>query len=125
VSARRISIAVLAFAVFATLAMASLAGLAGARSAASTSLTIKYNGDGFQGKVKSSASKCVKDRKVQVFKQSGSSQSPSTDKKIDTVTSDRNGHWDTGNSGQAHGRFYAYAPKKTGCRAGSSQTIKV
>src|SRR5689334_24665867 len=51
VSARRISIAVLAFAVFATLAMASLAGLAGARSAASTSLTIKYNGDGFQGKV--------------------------------------------------------------------------
>ena len=106
-------------------AMTSLAGFAGARSAASTSLTIKYNGDGFQGKVKSSAAKCIKDRKVKVFKQKRSSQSPSTDKKIDTVTSDPDGHWDTGNSGQAHGRFYAYAPRKVGCRAGSSPTIKV
>jgi hypothetical protein len=116
---------VLALAVCGLVAMTSLAGFAGARSAASTSLTIKYNGDGFQGKVKSSKSKCVKNRKVKVFKQKGSSQSPSTDKKIDTVTSDPDGHWDTGNSGQAKGRFYAYAPKKTGCRAGSSKTIKV
>ena len=116
---------VLALAACSLVAMTSLAGFAGARSAASTSLTIKYNGDGFQGKVKSSKAKCVKERTVQVFKQKGSSQSPSTDKKIDTVTSDPDGHWDTGNSGQAHGRFYAYAPKKVGCRAGSSPTIKV
>ena len=35
----------------------ALVGTAGARGKASTTVTIKYNGDGFQGKVKSSKSK--------------------------------------------------------------------
>src|SRR5690349_9381847 len=98
-SSRKSRIAVAALAICALVAMTSLAAVAGARGGATTTLTIKYNGDGFQGKVKSSKAKCVANRKVKVFKQTGSSPQPRTDQKIDTVTSDHDGHWDTGNSG--------------------------
>ena len=80
---------------------------------------------GFQGKVKSSKSKCVKNRTVKVYKQKGSSQDPSTDKKMFKDTSGSDGSWDTGNSGQAKGRFYALATGTDSCKKGFSKTIKV
>ena len=103
----------------------AMVSTAGARGKAATTVTIKYNGDGFQGKVKSSKAKCVKNRTVKVYKQKGNGQDPSIDKKLFKDTTDNEGRWDTGNSGQAKGKFYAYAPGTTGCRKGFSTTIKV
>jgi hypothetical protein len=96
-----------------------------ARGKAATKVTIKYNGDGFEGKVKSSKAKCLKNRTVKVYKQKGSSQDPSTDQKLYKDTTDKEGHWDTGTSGQAKGKFYAFAKRSTGCKKGYSKTIKV
>jgi len=103
----------------------AMVGTAGARGKAATTVTIKFNGDGFQGKVKSSKSKCVKNRTVKVYKQKGSSQDPSTDKKMFKDTSGSDSSWDTGNSGQAKGRFYALATGTDSCKKGFSKTIKV
>jgi hypothetical protein len=119
---KKLSIAVALVLMCGAVAMVSTAG---ARSGAATTVTIKYNGDGFQGKVKSSKAKCVKNRKVNVYKQKGSAQDPSADQKVFKETTDNSGQWDTGTSGQAHGKFYAYAPKTTGCKKGFSKTIKV
>ncbi len=119
---KKLSIALVVALLCGAVAMASTAG---ARGKASTTVTIKYNGDGFQGKVKSSAAKCVKNRTVKVYKQKGSSQDPSTDQKLFKDTTGSDGSWDTGNSGQAHGKFYALATGTTSCKKGFSQTIKV
>jgi hypothetical protein len=102
----------------------AVVGVGVASGAAKTTVTIVYNGDGFQGKVKSPKAKCVRNRTVNVYKQTGSEQSPSTDQKLYTDMSDSGGSWDTGTSGQAHGKFYARAKRKTGCRPGRSVTIK-
>ena len=105
----------------------ALSGVAGARSSATTKVTIKYNGDGFQGTVNSSdPKKCADNRKVIGYKQHGSSQDPSNDQKVFTETASKQGtkyKWDTGTSGKAHGSFYARARKIPGCKAGSSPTI--
>src|SRR6266516_2678235 len=82
---------------------------------AGTTVTIKYNGDGFQGKVKSTRASCIANRTVKVYKQRGSVQDPSTDQKLYTDTSDSTGRWDTGTSGQVHGKFYARARGTTRC----------
>jgi hypothetical protein len=119
---KKLSIALVVALLCGAVAMASTAG---ARGGAATTVTIKYNGDGFQGKVKSSKAKCVKNRTVTVYKQKGNGQDPSTDTKMFKETTDNNGSWDTGNSGQAHGKFYAGAKGTTGCRKGFSKTIKV
>jgi hypothetical protein len=91
---------------------------------AKTKVTIIYNGDGFQGKVKSKRASCIRNRTVSVYKQHGSVQDPSSDDKVFTDTSDNEGNWDTGTSGQAHGKFYARAKKTSRCRAGASATIQ-
>ena len=101
----------------------AVVGVGVASGAARTTVTIKYNGDGFQGKVKSAKPKCVRNRTVNVYKQKGSEPNRSVDEKLYTDTSDSEGRWDTGTSGQAHGKFYARAKRKTGCRAGISPTI--
>lgn len=105
----------------------ALSGVAGARSSATTKVTIKYNGDGFQGTVNSSdPKKCADNRKVSVYKQQGGSQDPSNDQKLYSDTASKQNHryrWNTGNSGKVHGRFYARAGKIPGCKAGSSLTI--
>src|SRR5262249_46656243 len=82
--------------------------VAGAQVKTATSVTIKYNGDGFNGKVKSSKSSCKKNRKVTVFKSNGQKQFS------DTSSSD--GSWDTGNSGQAHGNFFAKVSGTATCK---------
>jgi hypothetical protein len=119
---RKLSIALVVALLCGAVAMASTAG---ARGKAETTVTIKFNGDGFQGKVKSPKAKCVKNRTVKVYKQTGSSQDPSTDKKMFKDTTDNEGNWDTGNSGQAHGKFYALAKGTDQCKKGFSKTIKV
>ncbi len=119
---KKLSIALVVALLCGAVAMASTAG---ARGKASTTVTIKFNGDGFQGKVKSSKAKCVKNRTVKVYKQKGNSQDPSTDKKMFKETTDNEGSWDTGNSGQTHGKFYALAKGTTSCKKGISKTIKV
>jgi hypothetical protein len=119
---KKLSIALVVVLLCGAVAMVSTAG---ARGKAATTVTIKYNGDGFQGKVKSSRAKCVKNRTVKVYKQTGSSQDPSNDKKMFKDTTDNEGRWDTGNSGQAHGKFYALATRTTSCKKGFSKTIKV
>jgi hypothetical protein len=91
---------------------------------AKTTVTIKYNGDGFQGRVKSPRTRCIKNRTVKVYRQLGRTQQPSSDQKLFTDTSDSTGHWDTGTSGQAHGKFYARAKRTTRCRTGTSDTIR-
>ncbi len=96
-------------------AVFAFSGVAQAKTA--SSVTIKYNGDGFQGKVKSSKSKCVKNRSVTVFKANG-------EKQFSDTTED-DGSWDTGNSGQASGRFYAKVKKTTTCKRATSKTIDV
>ena len=103
----------------------AMVGTAGARGKAATKVTIKYNGDGFEGKVKSSKAKCVKNRTVKVYRQRGNEQDPRTDEKLFKDTTDNEGHWDTGNSGQAHGKFYAFAKKTDRCKKGLSKTIKI
>jgi hypothetical protein len=94
----------------------ALTGIAGARSPAKTTVTIHYNGDGFQGKVKSRKAKCIKHRKVKVFRK-GTAHALYTD------TSDSQGRWNTGNSGPVSGRFYAHTGRVPGCKPGTSETI--
>jgi hypothetical protein len=115
---RMLMVAALALLVAAALAVPALAA-----HKAGTTVTIKYNGDGFQGKVKSARAKCVGDRTVKVYKQQGSTPYPSTDQKLYTDTSDSSGRWDTGTSGQVHGKFYARVKGTTSCKAATSATI--
>ena len=84
---KKLSVAIVVALLCGAVAMVSVAG---ARGKAATTVTIKYNGDGFQGKVKSSKASCVKNRTVTVYKQKGGSQNPSTDQKLfkDTTGSD-------------------------------------
>jgi hypothetical protein len=95
-----------------------MTGAAGARSPAKTRVTIHYNGDGFQGKVKSQRARCIRNRTVKVFRKS-------TGQKLYSDTSDNEGRWDTGNSGQVHGTFYAHTPRKPGCKGGTSESIHI
>jgi hypothetical protein len=105
-----------------------MASMAGARAAADTGVTIKGPNGDFQGKVLSPRKKCLGDRKVVVYKQSGKKQDPSSDQKIGSDISERHGDhgdWSIGNSGFKKGKFYAKAKKSEGCAAGFSETIKL
>jgi hypothetical protein len=107
--------AVGALAVCGAVALPGVAGAGTAAKAAKTRVTIHYNGDGFEGKLKSSKAKCIKNRKVKVFKKNG--------QKLYSDTTETDGSWNTGNSGQIHGSFYAHTGRKPGCKPGTSKTI--
>ena len=107
----RTTLAVLAAAVGVTGVM-----VVGVANADSPTVTIKYNGDGFQGKVKSNKASCLNNRKVNVYKHGN---------KLYTDTTESDGRWDTGNSAQAHGKFYATVSAKPGCAPATSNTISV
>ena len=47
----------------------------------------------------------------------------STGQKRYSDTSDHDGRWNTGNSGQVHGTFYAHTGRKPGCKGGTSKSI--
>ena len=110
----------------AAVAVTAFAGAADASSQSTVSI-LGTNGD-YYGYVHSSdATNCESNRKVVVYKQLGSVQSPKTDQKIGTDIAQPNGPdamWSIGNSGYKTGKFYAKAAKVPGfCKAVTSPTI--
>ncbi len=94
---------------------AGFTGVAAAHSTSQDKLTIHYNGDGFEGAIKSSKAKCLSNRTVKVHNSKG--------RVLYTDTTENDGSWDTGNSGQAHGKFYATVNAKGACLPLVSKTI--
>ena len=101
-------------------------GMANAGTRAETTVTIQVQGRDFSGYIDSPRPlKCAKDRKVILYKQVGSVQDPTVDKKIASDLASLSGdryRWETGNTG-IRGRFYARAPGTTECKADSSPTL--
>ncbi len=63
-----------------------------------------------------------------VFQQLGDEQSPSTDDRIASDTSDvqgDHGEWSVGNTGFRDGFFYAKVGRSPGCRSDRSKTIEL
>ena len=118
----RAKLSALAAAGLSALAIAGVAWASGAK----TTVTIK-GPDHVYGTIKSPRSKCLGGRKLFIYKQKGSSQNPKVDQKAyGPTTSTRQGNkgvWDAGNPGLGHGKFYAEAKKKPGCKAGFSKTV--
>ena len=109
----------------AAVAVTAFAGAAEAASKSTVSI-MGTNGD-YYGYVQSADANCESDRKVTVFRQLGSVQSPKTDQKIGSDVASPNGPdamWSIGNSGYKSGKFYAKAAKVPGlCKAATSVTI--
>ncbi len=107
-------------ALVALLAALSVAGaatsVASANSPSHDKLTIHYSGDGFYGKIKSGKASCLANRTVTVHKSSG--------KVLYSDTTESDGSWDTGNSGQVRGKFYATVNAKGACLPLVSKTIQ-
>ncbi len=104
----------------ASVAALSLAvGATGVASAHSShdKLSIHYNGDGFDGAIKSSRARCLSNRTVQVHSSKG--------RVLYTDTTETDGSWSTGNSGRARGKFYATVNAKGACLPLVSPTISV
>jgi hypothetical protein len=103
------------------------AGALGAHRAAQANVTIEGSGGDFSGKVKSSKSACVGDRKVIVYKLKGNGYDPHHDTRVGSDVSEihrDHGVWSVGNSGFKHGAFYAYAPRVPGCKPGFSLPLQ-
>jgi hypothetical protein len=88
-------------------------------------LTIKGPNGDFQGTIKASKRKCMKNRTVHVFMKTD--QGP---QEIGSDTSELNsdktrGLWSIGNSGYKNGKFYATADGKGQCAPLKSKTITV
>jgi hypothetical protein len=103
-------------------AIAALSVAVGATGVASAQdsqpkVSIHYTGDGFQGQIKNDKAKCLANREVKVHKASG--------KVLYTDTSESDGSWNTGNSGQVHGKFYATVDARGGCLPLVSKTLSV
>ncbi|UJA20521.1 hypothetical protein HJD18_10080 [Thermoleophilia bacterium SCSIO 60948] len=118
---KRTTIGLLAIAMIGALVVAAPAT---ARAPAETQVTIKGENGDFQGKVKSSREpKCTEERTIKVMRVRNG-----PDEKIATDNASKEGNaykWSTGNTGEKKGRFYAKAPKTSGCAAGKSKTIRV
>lgn len=101
---------------------------ADAAAPAKTKLTIQTQNGDFSGTLKSKKRKCMKDREVTVYRQVGSQKNPSVDEEVASDTSslqNGKGRWETGNTGLRDGqRYYAYTPKKKGCKAAISKSVR-
>jgi ABC-type sugar transport system substrate-binding protein len=95
---------------------AGATGVAAAHSPEQAKLTIHYSGDGFYGKVKSSKANCLANRTVTIHGPHGQTLKDTTED---------NGTWDTGNSGQAHGKFYATVNARGNCLPLVSKTLSL
>ncbi len=93
---------------------------ASASAGSPTEITIKENGGDFFGKVKSSNQNCLEDRTVKVKK-----VRPGKDEYIAMDTTDSDGKWNTGNTGQDKGKFYAKVKESGACDGAKSETIKL
>ena len=111
--------------IVAVLGACLILGVAGSAFAGTkTKVTIKEQSGGFYGYVKSNKDKCSVSRVVALLKQKGNSPKLSRDKVISTDVAQANGDkymWAISSS--TKGKFYAYAPKISGCKAGRSKTI--
>ena len=106
----------------------AFAGVAAAGGSVATRLTIRGPNGDFHGRVISASSSCLGDRRVSVFEQLGDEQSPSTDDRIASDTSDQqgdHGEWSVGNTGFRDGFFYAKVGRSPGCRGARSRTIEL
>jgi hypothetical protein len=106
----------------------AVAGPAAAKKKpAKTTVTITAVSDGFFGFVKSpKPGRCANNRTVTLYKQLGQGQHPATDLKYMTEVAELQGtryRWDTGNSGNVTGRFYARAGRVAGCRPDNSPSV--
>jgi hypothetical protein len=111
----------LAFPVAAVFASAALLFPSVASAALTpTDVTIRGPQGDFYGKVKSERPRCVRDRKVKVYKAKSSG-----DLKIATDMSNDDGEWSVGTTGYKNGRFYAKATRTDDCKAGLSKIIKL
>ena len=100
-------------------------GNAEAATKAKSTLTIQAEGVDLFGKVKSTKLSCLGNRTVKVYKQKGTTQSPSTDPVIASDTSERvgdHGEWSVGNTGM-EGKFYARTRGTLECTGATSTTI--
>ena len=106
-------------------AMVSTSADANAATKARTTLTIQAEGIDLFGRVKSTKLSCLGNRAVKVYKQKGTTQSPSTDPVIASDISERvgdHGEWSVGNTG-IEGKFYARTRGTLECTGATSTTI--
>ena len=110
--------------ILATAAITTVTAFSGVAQASTPSkVTIKGTNGDYYGKVKSSDSDCLANRTVVVYKELGSSPSPSTDQKIGSDTTETDGAWSIGNSGYKHGSFYAKVKSSSECGGALSKVI--
>lgn len=95
---------------------------------ARTTVTIETKNGDFWGEISSSRPrKCAAGRTVVVYKQIGTSPSPSSDPRIASDTASWSGsayEWSTGTTGRSSGRYYAHVRRTPDCRAATSQTVR-
>jgi hypothetical protein len=95
---------------------------------AETSVTIKTQNGEFWGYLTSPRPmRCADGRKVTLYKQAGSAQNPSVDKRMASDISSLSGSrykWSTGTTGLRHGKFYARVGRTSDCRSDTSETVR-
>ena len=106
----------------------SLASAATTSPRAETTVTIKTQNGEFWGYLTSPRPrKCANERKVTLYKQVGSAQDPSVDKRMASDISSLSGNryqWSTGTTGLRHGKFYARVGRTSDCRSDTSETVR-
>lgn len=119
-------------ALLAVAAIAVTGGMATSQAQAAnltpTEVSIIANSGGeFYGYVSSSDDDCEAGRKVTLLKMTGKSPNPKVDQKIGFDTAQPNGPdsmWNTGNTGQRKGKFYAKVSKTSLCGGDISPVVK-
>ena len=104
------------------------ASQAQAADLAPTEVSIIANSGGeFYGYVSSDDDNCEAGRKVTLFKMTGKSPNPKADQKVGSDIAQPNGpdsQWNTGNTGQRKGKFYAKVGKTSLCAGDISPVVK-
>jgi len=104
-----------------------LTAVAVAGHAADTKVTIRYSNtgqpggpdDSFHGKLKSDKAKCVRHRKVNVYRLGGGREYHV----VYSDTTNRRGRWRTDNALDLFGKFYAATRRIAGCKGAQSEKI--
>jgi hypothetical protein len=94
-------------------------------SKAATSLSIEPSAPGFSGELVSKRESCESNRKVVLYKQTGSKRNRRKDKKVGSDIAQPNGdagmwHVDSGPTG----KYYAYVAATKKCKAAVSRSIR-
>jgi hypothetical protein len=74
--------------------------------------------------VKSADADCVAERTVVLYKLTGATPSPSADQKIVTDTTGEDGRWNTGQTGERSGKFYAKVKRTPFCKGDISPVVR-